>query len=177
MCPSGTTRILRCRTGMLPLLVLLTLGLKAHACVWVAAGSPTRHHQFYSPDEAWLGELDRTDGTVRVYRTRDPFRPLWSTVLGAGGAIHILDTGVVVFVRELWARADEPVVSIARASGTGSWTVGDLGGDLVEPVVREHLDSCSSRASATWLERASIEGDWLVVDPVGGPPRRLSLVE
>ena len=120
------------------------------------------------------------DGTVRVYRTVDPFHAVWATPLpaaaGAGATLAILDTGVVVLIREIAAGADQAVVTLARSSGTQPWTVAELGGAPVTTPAPERRDSCSrAQPKIEWLERAWIDGDWLVADTLNGPPRRLSV--
>lgn len=158
--------------------MLLVLLSSAHACIWV--GSPpstSRYRQVYSEDESWLAEVDREDGTLRVYRTVDPFHPAWATSIRevSGGSLRILDTGTVIVVRERVSRADEVAVVVARATGTQKWSVADLGGEVVEvPIGVTH--SCSGYVERwRWLERSWIEGGQLVVDPVTGPPRHLAL--
>jgi hypothetical protein len=165
---------------MLALLSLLVLAPPTRACVRLEGPPPTRYTQVHSPDSTWLGELDRADGTFRVYRTVDPFHAVWATPLPdadqPGAALAVLDAGVVVLVRERATRPDQAVVTIARASGAQTWTVAELGGIPTPAPAPARRDSCSgSRPALEWLERASIEGDSLVVDPLSGPPRRLSI--
>lgn len=117
---------------------------------------------------------------MRVYRTVDPFHAVWATPLpaaaDAGATLAILDAGVVVLIREIAAGADQAVVTLARSSGTRTWSVTELGGALVTTPAPARRDSCSdSRPKIEWLERAWLDGEWLVVDTLTGPPRRLSV--
>lgn len=161
------------------MLLLLALPTAA-ACTWIQGPPPTRYLQVYSPDETWLAELDRTDGTLRVYRTVDPFHAVWSARLtepsGPEVGLAVLDGGVVLRVRERVSRADQPVVTLARADGVQTWTVAELGGELVTRPAPAFRDTCQgSRPRIEWLEHTSVEGDWLVVDTLTGPPRRLPI--
>lgn len=163
---------------------LLRAAPNAAACTWPDAPPPTRYSQFHSPDGHWLGELDRREATVRAYRTDDLFHPLWSEHLPDADASRLgtdfamLDSGVIVAVREWVSRSDEPVVTIFQSSQVRSWTVADFGAHLVvTPASAAGApDSCSgSQPRVAWLEKAWIEGNTLFVAPLTTTATRLTL--